>query len=143
MKKKDTRSKKDVVKSKGFDKNPTDDLIKVITALKEELEQVKKGHNDLVEFITAKEQSQKRVEENINEMEKKDGLMDKKIGTASLGDIVTIAKAYLEQSRQEQNQSNSPDVFFADVGKSAFSSWMESAFGKNFKTSQQNNNGVQ
>jgi len=143
MKKRDTRSKKDVAKSKGSVKNPTDDLIKVITALKEELEQVKKGHNDLVEFITAKEQSQKRVEENIDEMEKKDGLMDKKIGTASLGDIVTIAKAYLEQSRLEQNQQGNPDSFFADVGKNAFSQWIESAFGKNFRTKAQENSGVQ
>tara|TARA_R110002051_G_scaffold133808_1_gene207089 strand:- start:121 stop:555 length:435 start_codon:yes stop_codon:yes gene_type:complete len=139
MKKKVLRSKKkDVAKSKGFDKNPTDDLIKAISSLKDELKQVKKGHNDLVEFITAKEQADKRVDENkIDVLEKSDGLMDKKIGTASLGDIVTIAKAYLEQSRQEQNQANSPDGMFAEVGKNAFSQWIESAFGKNFKSIQQ------
>lgn len=149
MKKKDLDSKKDVSKSKGSVKDSTDDinndmnkkLLTVISGLKEELDTMKKSHNELVDYIAGIESAKKRVEENnVVESEKSEGLMDKKVGSASIGDIVTIAKAYLEQSRMEQNQQNNPDSFFADVGKSAFTQWMESAFGKNFKT---NNNGVQ
>jgi hypothetical protein len=144
MKKKVTRSKKEEsVKSDSIN----DKLLKVIGSLKNEVDAMKKSHNELVDYIAGIESSKKRVEENSTEnndvIEKSEGLMDKKIGTASLGDIVTIAKAYLEQSRMEQNQQNNPDSFFADVGKNAFSSWMESAFGKNFKTKAQDNNGVQ
>ena len=148
MKKKGLDSKS-VVKSKGSTKDSSDDkinekLLKVITNLKDEIDTMKKSHNELVDYIAGIEQAKKRVEENNDnvEIEKSEGLMDKKVGSASIGDIVTIAKAYLEQSRMEQSQQNNPDSFFADVGKNAFSQWIESAFGKNFKVNQ-NNSGVQ
>ena len=149
MKKKDTQSKEIVAEPPKKEELPKEDLIKVITALKEELDNIKTGHNQLVDYITAQKSQEKRVEENNQNTiptqdERSEGIMDNKIGSASIGDIVTIARAYLEQSRQEQAQAQSPDSFFADVGKNAFTQWIESAFGKNFKTQQQSNtNGVQ
>ena len=137
MKKKDT-----VSKPKEEKKESVED------SLRKELDVLKKSHNDLVEYLTAKDQAEKRVIENnpenntvIPQDERSEGIMDKKVGAASLGDIVTIAKAYLEQSRMEQ-QAPSQDSFFADVGKSAFTQWFESSFGKNMKINQ-NNSGVQ
>lgn len=151
MKKKDIQSKKTnetkAVSKTDVSDSDNENLIKVISALKEELDNVKTSHNQLVDYITAQKSQEKRVEENTQNTtqdERSEGIMDKKIGSASIGDIVTIARAYLEQSRQEQAHAQSPDSFFADVGKNAFSQWIESAFGKNFKTQQQSNtNGVQ
>lgn len=131
MKKKVTRSKP---------KNDLD-LVSVITKLKDELATMKTRHNELVEYIAGIEQAKKRVNENGGD--KEEGLMDKKVGSASLADIVTIARAWMEQNRIDNSQASNPDSYFADVGKTAFSSWMESAFGKNFKTSSQENSGVQ
>jgi hypothetical protein len=134
-----------VAKSEGFVKDSSDEvnkkLIKVISSLKSEIDTMKKSHNELVDYIAGIESSKKRIEENNSiEIEKSDGLMDKKIGTASIGDIVTIAKAYLEQSRLESQPPNQ-DSFFADVGKSAFTQWFESSFGKNFKANNNTSNG--
>ena len=137
MKKKDTASKPKEEKKESVE-----------DSLRKELDVLKKSHNDLVEYLTAKDQAEKRVIENnpennavITQDERSEGIMDKKVGMASLGDIVTIAKAYLEQSRME-NQPPSQDSFFADVGKSAFTQWFESSFGKNMKINR-DNSGVQ